>query len=208
MREDRGNTYELSSEDREFVERQAKTASNPAYAAELLGALKSFETLSFDSLVFQLGTVDTYRTARIGVRYSRDYRGLGQRLWQNFRGQIYDLLCGDSVEYAKERAKLKGELHGGLVVLVPILISALGLPAAAAGVATVLALIILKIGLRTLCVTDADLRRLKGDSGDLCSLSGHYLNLKSREQIMVQKEQRFPPISADSEWVFIKRTDE
>ena len=118
MPEDRKSTYELSPEDREFVESQAKTASNSAYATELLGALKSFETRSFDSLVFQLGTVDTYRIAPTGVHYSRDYRGLGQQLWQNFRDQIYDLLCGDSVKYAEERAKLKGELHGGLVVLV------------------------------------------------------------------------------------------
>lgn len=195
------SVYALCQMDRDYVTSLIANVRNPTYAEEIRHALDMYEDgRSLEDLLFQLGVVKVYQTAVPGQRFSAKYTQIGHKLWEQFRLQLRDVLCGDSQAYAEERAKLQAHVSGALIVLVPMVTKALGLPPEAAGVATVVSLIILKIGLRTFCATIGAVPRSFGRPGEICEMSGSYMNLGAGRRVMLRKGQRFPPGPDGSTW--------
>ncbi len=148
--------------DLRYVQAQLAGVKNDTYVRETEAAFADFEEQTVRDLVCQLGIVDAYSGARPGVRYEADYDSIGRRLWNRARLELHDALCGTGAGYGEDRKKVRGVVEGGLVTLTPFVMSRLGLPLEMAGVAAVISLIVLKMGLRTICATQGDLRKLEG----------------------------------------------
>ncbi|MBI5934734.1 MAG: hypothetical protein HY867_13595 [Chloroflexi bacterium] len=144
--------YVPSKEEKAFVESLLMNAKNEAMPGEVRAILRSKATTE-KNLLFQLGIVRLYADAKPGERFSADYEKIGRRYWGQVKRNLFEVLCGKSRKYMKERNQLKQKGRGIIIMLVPIIMSQLGLPSSAAGVAVVLALIIAKIGINAFCDT-------------------------------------------------------
>jgi hypothetical protein len=200
----------LSRQELSFIKETIKSASNSIHLFETLGAIEEFEDEDEDvlSLIHNLGIVEVYKDARESVRYSARYENIGRRLWNNYREQLRDAICGDSDAYKEERAKLQSSTESAIIILIPLVLSALNIPPQASGVAIVLSLIILKIGLKTFCATAGDLQKLRGKPGQICSATGRYMNFQEGRTERVYKGTRFPKAPSKSEWFFYEEISE
>jgi hypothetical protein len=75
--------------------------------------------------------------------------------YQAVRRQIRDAICGKNGIYRKERRKIESSTEAFITTLVPVVLSAAHWPASMAGVATVIVLLISKIGIRSFCESTA-----------------------------------------------------
>lgn len=192
----------LSNAERRFVDELLAAATNLGHVKETEDALASFPSAAIGDLLFQLGCVDLQKSAPPSVEFDADYYEIGKRIWNKSRVELHNAICGNDERYADERKRLKNHTESALIVLVPIILEALRIPVAASGVAVVLALLILKIGLAAFCATAGDFSRLRGAAGDVCEKDGIYMNLKESQIKRFRKGERFPPGSDGVEWVF------
>jgi hypothetical protein len=201
---------QFSSEEISFLEKTIAAAKNSQYRLETLEAIEQFEKEDVFFLARKLGAVYVVKD---GDEYLlHDYRltadNIGEALWNNWRQQIKDAICGDSDAYKEERAKLQSSTENALIILIPLVLSALNIPPQASGVAIVLSLMILKIGLKTFCTTAGDLHKLRGKPGQICSATGRYMNFQEGRTEIVFKGTRFPKAPSKSEWFFFEEVVE
>jgi len=222
--------YLISHEERSYLESLFDKTSNAYHMGEALGTFEIFdysfakfrtqpitpsdtsdhlldthwlETSSYQGFIFQLGVVECYKDAPERVRYYAPFEENGYKLWENYRKQLQDILCGISETYKKEQENLRKRTENSLIILAPIVMSTLNLPPKAAGIAVVLSLMILKLGLDTLCTIGGDIRLLKGHPEEVCKATGHYVNPNDRQIAEVYQGINFPTGSEDSEWLFV-----
>ena len=163
----------FSSEEILFVENVIKNSPWVTNQSRTLNVVKDFETKDLDSLIFDLGLA----TSRPGTSYLRmpEWEMIGKQIWYSYCHQLRDAICGDSDIYKEERAKLQTNTESAIIILIPLVLSLLKITPAMSGVAVVLPLMILKIGLKTFCATAGDLQKLRGKPGQICSVV-HPLN--------------------------------
>jgi hypothetical protein len=140
--------YKLTATERKYIGRLLKQAPNKATQIEVMGSIDEDD---FDNLVFQLGAVESYKDKEEGRRWDAPYGTIGRRYWRRVKNHLHDLICGSSKAYEQERRKLRTQGEGLVMILVPMIVSALNLPPAAVGVAILLALIVAKVGVRAFC---------------------------------------------------------
>lgn len=99
-----------------------------------------------------------YPEARVGSHFALDSIGgapvFGLSYWKRIRKRLREAVCGDDRLYSEDLKDIRSEARTLLVILVPAVLAALSLPASAAGLAAVLSLFILKIGMRAFCADD------------------------------------------------------
>jgi hypothetical protein len=197
------NKLKLSDEELAFINNTLASAPYHPHRSATLYAIEVLESQGFDSLLGGLGMVNKLRSERSAeVQDAVSVKFGGEMLWNRFREQIRDAICGDSDTYKEERAKLQSNTESALIVLVPIILAVVHIPPEAIGVAIVLSLMILKIGLKTFCATAGDLKKLRGKPGEVCLSTGRYMNLREGRTETVAEGARFPDASSKSEWVF------
>jgi hypothetical protein len=70
---------------------------------------------------------------------------------RRFGHGLRNLICGNSKQYAKDRKQLSGMGQNAVTIGVPVITTALGLPALYTGVAIAISLLIARIGLKAFC---------------------------------------------------------
>jgi hypothetical protein len=196
----------FSSEEISFIENTIATVKSSEHRFITLETFKHFEEDDVDSLVDRLSKVEDSAHLIPGDPFiSPD---AGRSMWNYCPQQLKDAVCGNSDTYKEERAKLKSSTENVLIILIPLVLSALNISPQASGVAIVLSLIILKIGLNTFCETAGDLQKLRGKPGQICSATGRYMNLREGRTEIVYKGTRFPNAPEFSQWVFYEEVAE
>jgi hypothetical protein len=201
-------THMISSLEKTFISQLLNEFNDEISIQKTMDSIESFiadKPFSSDPLdekIYYLGEISFLQNISTNERSGGDFTVIGRRLWENYRNQIYEVLCGESTEYAEERKKLHTITENSLIVLIPLLMSALNIPTAATGVGVVLSLLVLKIGLKTMCATRGDLLKLRGKPGNICLASGTYINILAGTRENIFKGKRFPEGPQNSEWIF------
>lgn len=83
--------------------------------------------------------------------FLQHYWEMGERYWISVRNQAREAVCGSDGLYQQERDDLQSQTRTIITVGVPLLISQLGLPPEAYGLAISIILLISKIGVQAFC---------------------------------------------------------
>jgi len=97
---------------------------------------------------FALGVAYVYLGARPGLKFSADYEGLGEALWNKVRWQVYGLLCKDGAPKFWAQEAVGGDIRELIVNVGALLSTKLSIPAS---FAVPLAALAAKRGLKTFC---------------------------------------------------------
>lgn len=144
--------YSISGAEKQYIQQLLGNATHPMISPEVLAFMQTSE---FDEEGFfkHLGVVKLYMNANKDDRFDADYVKFGHNYWRNIQKEIFAVVCENDKQYANERGEIKQGSRDMLVILIPPLIQALGLPAEAAGIAIVIALMIVKVGINSFCNT-------------------------------------------------------
>ena len=201
--------YEFSPDERILIRHLMQDSVNSIHRSETYHTINDFDNITLLELVDQLGAVDNWKEEGAGGVFSNfAYRGEGKKLWENSRKQILDAICGTSDNYKEERSKLREQTNNALIILIPLIMSALNIPPQFAGVAIVLSLMVLKIGLKTLCATSGQIEKLHGKPNEICQTTGKYSNVSIGKLVEVYQGTRFPDAPAYSDWIFLESLPE